>query len=119
MIKLKEVIVVNNKGYTVIDVIIIGVILGVVTILTINKVSYAFEDTSAIAKETQDKIILKSSEVYAQSIKDTLKEEKTKYILASDLIEAGYLAENEDYKNYKVKIEYNEETDSVLAELID
>ncbi len=108
-----------EKGYTIPELIIVAVVLGVFSIVTINKASYAFEDTNAVNEKTEALILEKSANMYGNKIKEDLKSEKTKFILASDLIEAGYLVEDDSYKNVKIKLTYNEENDSISAEIMD
>lgn len=108
----------QEKGYTIPELIVVAVIIGVFAIITINKASYAFEDTGAISEQTEELILIKSSSLYGESIKESLKVEKTKYILASDLIELGYLVIDDAYKNVKIKLEYKEETDNIIVEIM-
>ena len=108
----------NNKGYTLPELIILAVVLGIISFVTINKASYAFEETEAKTTKTEEKVIIKSATLYGESIKDTLKKEKSKYILATDLIEAGYLGDVEEYHSLKIKLEYEEKTDQIAVELI-
>jgi prepilin-type N-terminal cleavage/methylation domain-containing protein len=108
----------KNRGYTIPELIIVAVVVGIFSITIINKASYAFVDTNEISEETQNLILVKSATAYANSIKDELKEENTKYVSAEDLVEAGYLSDD-DYDNNKIKIEYNEETDSIKVEVIE
>lgn len=108
----------QNRGYTIPELIVVAVVLGLFSIVTINKASYAFVDTNEVSETTEEMILIKSATAYGNSIKETLKSEKTKYISASDLVTAGYLVDDEEYKNVKVKLDYKEDTDSVSVEII-
>ena len=108
----------NNKGYTIPELVVVAIIVGIFSIITINKVSYAFEDTNEVSEKTEEMVVKKSATVYAESIKNELKEESTKYILATDLIESGFLADDDLYKRIKIKLDYVEETDSVSVEIL-
>lgn len=108
----------KNQGYTIPEIIVVAALLGALAIFTINKTSYAFEDTTKFSEKTNDLILTKSASVYGENNKDAIKQEKTKYVLGSELIEAGYLAEDEELKNAKIKLEYNETTDAIEIEVI-
>ena len=108
----------GSRGYTIPEFIIVAIVLGLFSIVTINKASYAFEDGSSASEKVVEMILVKSATAYGESIKETLKEEKTKYVSSSDLVSTGYLVDDEEYKGLKIKIEYKEETDSVSVEII-
>ena len=108
-----------KNGYTIPELIIVILVLGVISILAINKASYAFvnDDTGF---ETIKLILIKSATTYGDSIKEDLKNDKNKYISSNDIINAGFLTDDENiYKNYTIKLTYNENTDSVSAEVVE
>lgn len=108
----------QNRGYTIPELIVVAVVLGLFSIITINKASYAFVDTNEISETTEEMVLVKSASAYGNSIKETLKQDKTIYISASDLVSAGYLVDDEEYKNMKIKIEYKEDTENISVEII-
>ena len=108
----------QDRGYTIPELIVVAVVLGVFSIIMINKASYAFVDPNEISEQTEEMILIKSATAYGSSIKETLKNEKTKYILASDLVEAGFLIDDEEYKNVKIKLDYTEENDNISVKVI-
>lgn len=108
----------QNRGYTIPELIVVAVVLGLFSIVTINKVSYAFVDPDEISKSTEEMVLIKSASAYGNSIKNTLKQNKTISISAGDLVNAGYLVDDDEYKNVKIKIEYEEVTDSVSVNII-
>ncbi len=108
----------NSKGYTIPELIIIIVVMGIISLFAINKVSYALEDTEVNMEQTREMILIKSATVYANSIIDSLKE-KEAYITGKDLTEAEYLVDDDRiYANEKIKLSYNAETDSVSVEIL-
>lgn len=113
-------IVVQDKGYTIPELIVVIIVVGIFSIVAINKASYAFVDTDEVGEQTERMILIKSSSAYANSIKEELKIETERYILGSDLVEAGYLVDDDKvYTNIKVKLSYNGETDSVSVEILE
>lgn len=114
-----KVIVMQDKGYTIPELIIVIIVVGIFSIIAINKASYAFVDTDTIGEQTEHLILIKSASSYASTIKEELKIEKERYILGSDLVEAGYLVDDEHiYTNAKVKLSYNGETDGISVEIL-
>lgn len=109
----------QDKGYTIPELIIVIIVVGIFSIVAINKASYAFVDTDTIGEQTEYLILVKSASTYANSIKEELKIEKERYILGSDLVDSGYLVDDEHiYNSTKVKLSYNEETDQVSVEIL-
>ena len=109
----------QNKGYTIPELIIMIIVIGVFAFVLINKASAAFVDNDTVVEDTERMILIKSSKNYANSIIDTLKEED-KYITGQDLIDAEYLIDEEDiYKNMKIKLSYDENTDSAKVEILE
>ena len=108
----------KNEGYTIPELIIVIILIGVFSIVAINKASYAFVDTNTINSETEEMILIKSATTYGKSIIDKLKNED-QYITGKDLTEADYLVDDENvYTNTKIKLSYNAETDSVSVEIL-
>lgn len=108
----------QKEGYTIPELIIVIVIVGVFSIIAINKASYAFVDTDKVNEQTQDMILIKSATAYGKSIIETLKNGE-QYITGKDLIDAEYLIDdNNVYNNAKIKLSYNVEGDSVSVEIL-
>lgn len=108
-----------KNGYTIPELIVVTLVLGVISIFAINKVSYAFV-TDDIGSETTRLILEKSATAYANSIKEDLKSEKFKHISSNEIINAGFLIDDENtFKNYTIELQYNEKTDSVSVEVIE
>ncbi len=109
----------QNKGYTIPELIIVIVIIGIFSIILINKTSYAFENIDNGAKETEKMILIKTAQNYANSILDRVKEEE-QYIMGKDLVDAGYLVDSENkYSNIKIKLTYSKESNSVNVEILE
>jgi len=111
----------NNKGYAMKEIIILSAILAVVFAFGIAKVSYAYQD----AADEEHKNDLKNNslriaaEEYAKRNTEKFASEET-FIYGSDLIEAGFLMDIEDfdYKNQKIKVTWDKEKDTYKAEVI-
>ena len=112
--------VMNHKGYTIPELLIVIVVVGVFSIVAINKASYAFVDTDTIGEQTEKMILVKSATAYANSIKNELKSDVDRYIVGKDLVDIGYLVDDEHiYTNVKVKLSYHAETDTVSADILE
>lgn len=108
----------QNKGYTIPELIVVIVIVGIFSIVAINKASYAFVDSDAINEETEEMILIKTSTAYANSIIETLKTDDI-YITGKDLVEAEYLIDDDHiFTNVKLKLSYNKETNSPQVEIL-
>lgn len=105
----------NNRGYTVVELIVVIVVVGVLAFVGINKASYAFSDQEvALEKSTNFKIELieKQAVKYGEDHKELFEESTTTYIRVIDLIENKYLLESENDSigvNQKIKLEYKDE----------
>ncbi len=109
----------QNKGYTIPELIIIIIIVGIFSLVLINKSSNIFVDTNDLTEETQKLILIKSSTDYANSIIDTLKVED-KYITGKDLVETEYLVDDENiYSDVKIKLSYDANTESPKVEILE
>ena len=109
----------QNKGYTIPELIIIIIIVGIFSLVLINKSSNIFVDTNDLTEETQKLILIKSSTDYANSIIDTLKVED-KYITGKDLVETEYLVDDENiYSDVKIKLSYDTNTESPKVEILE
>ena len=119
----------RKNGYTIIDLLIVIVIMGVVTFATISKFSYALTDNKDELYKLEEKLIETQAAVYGATIIDELKEKSTtvtinhlineKYLSADD--ESGNIYdprdERETLNDKKVKLSYDEKKDKVIAEL--
>ncbi|MBE6161450.1 MAG: hypothetical protein E7158_04445 [Firmicutes bacterium] len=111
----------DKNGYTLIELIILLAAVSVIALVFIVKTSFAFKEidnSDEIAK--QEKILIKNASLaYSNKIKDKLKDEKVVYVTGDELIESGFLTQDDAYKTLKVKLSYNEEKDKVNYEVVD
>lgn len=108
----------QNKGYTIPELVIVIIVVGIFSLIAINKASYAFVDNDAVSEETEEMILVKTATSYASSILETLKNDDI-YVTGKDLVEAGYLVDDENtLANVKLKLSYNAETGSVKVEIL-
>lgn len=108
----------QNKGYTIPELIIVIVVVGIFSLIAINKASYAFVDSDTISKETEEMILIKTSTAYANSILEDIKNDDI-YVTGKDIIEAGFLVDSENvFSNVKLKLSYNAETNSPKVEIL-
>lgn len=121
----------NELGYTKIEILVIVILLGVVAFITINQTSYAFSlDSSKSIAETK-KLIEMQAEDYALDNLEIFSESNVTYIIVNDLVESHYLIGNNEglitnpadtkksFNDNKIKLEYNQEENKVIASLID
>ena len=110
-----------NKGYTVIELLVVIIIFGVITAVTISTTSYAFENHSEEYYKVKIKDIESNAKRYAMK-NEKVQNGETVIITVKDLVDAGYLSgdnENDDIvdprnskatlNNMKIKLTYNEE----------
>lgn len=108
----------QNKGYTIPELVIVIIVVGIFSLIAINKASYAFVDNDVVSEETEEMILVKTANSYASSILETLKNDDI-YVTGKDLVEAGYLVDDENtLANVKLKLSYNAETGSVKVEIL-
>ncbi len=108
----------QNKGYTIPELIVVIVVVGIFSLIAINKASYAFVDDEVLTEETEEMILIKTSTAYANSILENLKVEDV-YVTGKDIEDAGFLVDEEHtLSNVKIKLSYNADTDSVKVEIL-
>ena len=94
----------QNKGYTIPELVIVIIVVGIFSLIAINKASYAFVDNDVVSEETEEMILVKTATSYASSIIETLKNDDI-YVTGKDLVEAGYLVDDENtLANVKLKL---------------
>ncbi len=108
----------QKNGFTIPELLIVIFVVGVFSLIAIHKVSYAFMEESTVVEDTEELILKKTSIAYANTILDSVKENDV-YITGQDLIEAGFLVdENHTMASQKVKISYNTTADSIEAQVL-
>lgn len=120
----------NKKGYTMIELLILIIGMGIVTAIVLATTSYSLKDHSDEYYDQKVHAILRQAESYAKTL-DNLKEEKNLVITVNDLVESGYyVADSKDNKvsdprnskanlnAYKIKITY-EDDGKIKASMIE
>ena len=85
----------NNKGYTVKEMLIIVIVLGVFTITLLGATSNAFKDRSGDYYKDKVLLIEKEAELYGKAMPN-LKEEGNFIITVKDLVDNGYYVPDND-----------------------
>lgn len=121
----------NQLGYTKIELLVIVLLLGVVAFITINQTSYAFAIDNSDAVNDVKRMIVIQAEDYALDHLEIFEETKTTFISVNDLVDEGYMIANEDglvtnpsepdksFNDNKIKLEYQEEKNDVIATIVD
>lgn len=84
----------NKDGYTIVELIIVIVVIGIFAFVTINKASYAFSDNTEVLKELEEQktaLIETAALKYAKEHKEVFGDANKTYIRVSDLIKENYL----------------------------
>lgn len=115
---------VNNmkkNGYTLIELLSVVAALGIVALITITKVSYAFENINnpTEQKEQMNHLVEQAAVAFARSKNDEYKKDEDTYIYAKEIAASGFLFEKEEYNSLKVKISYDKNTKSFQAEVVE
>jgi len=110
-----------KNGYTLIELLVVVAVLGVIALITITKVSFAFENINnpEEQKEQMNNLVEQAAIAYARSKKDEFVKEEDTYIYAKEIASAGFLFEKEEYNSLKVKISYEKNTKSFQAEVVE
>ena len=122
----------NKNGYTLIELIILLAVLGVATLITVASLSYAFDDGTEAIVESEVAYMLDKAVEYGEEVINDVKDSGSGLtITVAKLVEKGYLFADENgnvtdstkskkiYNAMKIKIIYNEKTDSVTASVIE
>lgn len=113
-----KVVIMKSNGYTIPELLVVIIIMGILATIVINKASYAFTDPNEESKKTEEMILIKSATAYGKSILESLKIED-KYISGRDLIDSEYLIDTDNqYNDVKIKLSYNVEEDNVSVEIL-
>lgn len=120
----------NKNGYTVTEMLIVIIVLGVFTLGLIGATSYAFRDKSNDYFEEKVLLIEKQASLYGGTL-NNLKEEGNLIITVKDLVDNGYFVADKsngdvtDPRNskatlngLKIKLSYNDDG-TVSAKVIE
>ena len=118
----------RKNGYTVIDILAVIVGLGLLTLFTIPKLSYAFLDNKDELYNESLNLYLTQAENYGNTIKDEVKADDTYIVSIKDLVDKGYIGtvsgsvndirDGSSMLDIKFHLIYDEEHDNVYAELV-
>ena len=121
----------KNKGYTIIDIIILVIVLAASAILILPRLSTAFVSNNEELHDSQMNLYLKQAKLYGEKNIDKIKENNNSIIVTiDDLIDAGYIGayvskeltddldESVIINDLKIKITYNEETKEITVQYI-
>ena len=110
----------NNKGYSVPEMLIVIGILAIITIVVLITTSNSFKDNDELLYQEKTNLIIHQSELYAKSL-PTLETEGHLIITVSDIVKNGYYVADDDEGNVidprnnkatlngmKIKLSYNE-----------
>jgi len=120
----------KKNGYTLTEMLVVIVVLGIFTITLMAATSNAFKDNSPVYYQEKVMVIEKQAELYGASLKN-LKEEGNVVVTVKDLVDKGYYVADTssgdviDPRNskatlngLKVKISYNDDG-SIKAKVIE
>lgn len=119
----------KKNGYSITEMLIVVMVLGVATLVFIGATSNAFKDDSKDIYEQTEHLILHQAEMYGKTL-DVLKEEKNAVITVDDLVKNGYYVASDSSGNVtdprntkatlnglKIKLVY-EDDDKIKATII-
>lgn len=119
----------NKNGYTLIELLVLIIGLGVVTLIILPKLSTAFYNNNEELYQESLNSFLNNATLYGNNVvKEEIKENDNYIITINDLVKAGYASLlNGDIKdvngnsmlNIKIKLIYDESKDLVYAEIFD
>ena len=112
----------NKNGYTAIELLILFAVIGIIAIVSINRVTYAFASKDGISlRENAFLIIEAEAKKYGEKNPDIFKKENEYYMNVNDLIEAGYLLKGNEKTIlgfddlYEKKIKISKDDKSITA----
>lgn len=112
----------NQRGYTVVELIVVIAVVGIFSFAAINKASYAFSDNTEATKELEKQkalMVENAAVIYGEEKKEELfSDTSTIYIRVKDLKEQGYLFTSDEIINddQKIKLELKEDKVKVYLE---
>ena len=119
----------KKNGYTIIELLVIVILLGVASFITIRGVSHALVDNKEELYQDDVHSILDSAKLYGMDNLEELKSNHSIIVTVQDLIDKSYLGSDEEgnfidvrtngatLNNIKIAIIYDEKSDSINAEL--
>lgn len=111
----------KKNGYTIPELLVIIIVVGLIALISITQVSYAFSEINNTEKQKEDVklVVEQATEYYAKNNKEKFAKEEPSYIYAKEVAQAGYLFEKEEYNTMKIKITYHQITETFETKVID
>lgn len=111
----------QKNGYTIPELLIVVGIIGVIALVAITKVSFAFSEINNTEEqqERMKSLVEQAANSYVQSKKEEFSKTEDTYIFAKEVASAGFLFEKEEYNTMKIKISYQEETKTFQIEVVE
>ena len=116
------------NGYTFIDLLIVILSLGLVTLFTVPKLSHAFENDKNELYNDSLELYLNQATKYGNTIKSEVKENNSYIVSIKDLVDKGYIGSSDgevtdirdgsSMLNMKIHLIYYEEKDTVYAQVV-
>ena len=112
----------NNKGYTAVEMLVLFIVVGIIAIISINRITYAFAGKSSVSlRENAFLIIEEEAKKYGDTHPEIFAESNEYYMDVNSLVESGYLLKDnektilgfDDLFDKKIKI--SKEDDKVTA----
>ena len=106
----------NNKGYTVVEMLILFVVVGVIAIFSIGKVTYSFSNKEKITLRDNAYLIIESeAKKYGEKNIKIFEKKDDYYMNVNDLVKAGYILKDnkntilgfDDLNDKNIKISYD------------
>lgn len=118
----------KRNGYTFIDILIVILSLGLVTLFTVPKLSHAFENDKNELYNDSLELYLNQATKYGNTIKSEVKENNSYIVTIKDLVDKGYIGSSDgevtdirdgsSMLNMKIHLIYDEEKDTVYAQVV-
>ena len=120
-----------KNGYTLIELILVIVFLGIVTVFVAINISRTFQDnTEELYNSTINNILVVSKQFGKNNIEEVKESKIGIVVTVNDLIEEGLISANKDgniinpkntnltLNDLKVRIKYDAATESITTELV-
>ena len=106
-----------GNGYSIKQMVIAIVIVGIFTFVIIGTTSNAFKDDSQVYYEQVEKMIIHNAEIYGKTL-EALPTEGSMIITVDDLVKAGYYGDVDKDGNVKNPLNSNGTLNSLKIKLV-
>lgn len=110
----------NKRGYSVLELLGLILVVSFVSIFAIVKVSHAFSDTDnkQVTNEIEKNTLAKAASSYVNANKTNFQKDEAVFIYAKDVAEAGFIIAGENYNSIKIKVLYLKDANDFLIEIV-